>query len=141
MGIQNDVLFHQLSYLLLCSFYRCFSPYLMLVIVRIYNTSLIKRHCRNFSSIIASGVFLCVTILNIVVIGGINIYFSQFLKSLFLYIAFIGLYLSSFLGIVSYFPDRYVNAVVIGTVGVNYIMITYQRLNEFFIQIFSHLVF
>ncbi|CAF0732431.1 unnamed protein product [Adineta steineri] len=46
----------------------------------------------------SSGVFLCVTILNIVVIG-----------------AFIGLYLSSISGIVSYFPDRYVNAVVIGT--------------------------
>ncbi|CAF1094829.1 unnamed protein product [Adineta ricciae] len=46
----------------------------------------------------SSGVFLCVTILNIVVIG-----------------AFIGLYLSSIVGIVSYFPDRYVNALVIGT--------------------------
>ncbi|UJR34137.1 hypothetical protein I4U23_021544 [Adineta vaga] len=46
----------------------------------------------------SSGVFLCVTILNIVVIG-----------------AFIGLYLSSIAGIVSYFPDRYVNALVIGT--------------------------
>jgi len=46
----------------------------------------------------SSGVFLCVTILNIVVIG-----------------AFIGLYLSSISGIVSYFPDRYVNAIVIGS--------------------------
>ncbi|CAF2530396.1 unnamed protein product [Rotaria sp. Silwood2] len=46
----------------------------------------------------SSGVFLCITILNIVVIG-----------------AFIGLYLSSVAGIVAYFPDRYVNALVIGT--------------------------
>lgn len=46
----------------------------------------------------SSGVFLCVTILNIVVIG-----------------AFIGLYLSSVAGLVSYFPDRYVNALVIGS--------------------------
>ncbi|CAF4975403.1 unnamed protein product, partial [Rotaria sp. Silwood1] len=46
----------------------------------------------------SSGVFLCITILNIVVIG-----------------AFIGLYLSSIAGIVAYFPDRYVNALVIGT--------------------------
>ncbi|CAF1231957.1 unnamed protein product [Rotaria magnacalcarata] len=46
----------------------------------------------------SSGVFLCITILNIVIIG-----------------AFIGLYLSSVSGIVSYFPDRYVNALVIGT--------------------------
>jgi hypothetical protein len=37
-----------------------------------------------------------------------------------LLVAFIGLYLSSISGIVSYFPDRYVNAVIIGTVGVNY---------------------
>jgi len=60
-----------------------------------------------------------VTILNIVVIGGMNIYFNYF--SIFIFrIAFIGLYLSSFSGIVSYFPDRYVNALVIGTVGVNY---------------------
>ena len=31
-------------------------------------------------------------------------------------LAFIGLYLSSIAGIVSYFPDCYVNGVVIGTV-------------------------
>ena len=77
----------------------------------------------NFSST-ASGVFLCVTILNIVVIGGKNEYSNVFLSFSFC-IAFIGLYLSSISGIVSYFPDRYVNALVIGTVGVNNYMITY----------------
>ncbi|CAF0863320.1 unnamed protein product [Didymodactylos carnosus] len=46
----------------------------------------------------ASGVFLCVTILNIVIIG-----------------AFIGLYISSIFGVASYFPDKYANAIVVGT--------------------------
>jgi len=34
-----------------------------------------------------------------------------------MYLAFIGLYLSSVAGLVSYFPDRYVNALVIGSVS------------------------
>ncbi len=69
--IQNDVLYRQLSYWLLCSFFRCCLLSLMLVIVRIFNPK--KNSFEIVFPVLASGVFLCVTILNIVVIGGMTI--------------------------------------------------------------------
>jgi hypothetical protein len=48
----------------------------------------------------------------------VRIYLFNSFSIFNLCVAFIGLYLSSVAGVVSYFPDRYVNAFVIGTVGV-----------------------
>ncbi|CAF0918949.1 unnamed protein product [Didymodactylos carnosus] len=73
----------------------------------------------------SSGVFLCVTILNIVIIG-----------------AFVGLYLSSIFGVASYFPDKYVNSVVIGTnlillMALFFLVLQYLILLEIFLLAIS----
>ena len=81
---------------------------------------------------IASGAFLYITILNIVVIGSQNLYFHNHFLFVFYLIAFTGPYLSSISGIASYFPDRYVNALIIGTVSVILHLITYKRLKKSF---------